>query len=556
MPALIHSAYVAVQDPSLKARLAAALARAWAYGGDAQRAIGLADEAVEISVELDDPELVADALDAALLTRWGPDDFAERVALSARLTDATAHLHATEPRLSAHLWRLTTAWECLDVVTVNRQLRALDILAAESDSPRVAFFAAARRAMSCLVAGEIDEADHLAARTEALGTQAAEPDLRAVMHSLAADRARYLGEQQVLAAEAEAFEAYGADEGIPSVSAEAAVLWLEAGHPDRALALLHRVVGPGLDAIARDVDFLLTTTCLVAVASALGVRDVATDGVRLLEPYAGRGVLTAGAVSFHGVVDDYLHRAYRLVDPTQASGWRHSAVSCYQRIGADWWRAQLQARSPAPPSQPASRANLFRNLDGTWTVGFAGASTTLADLRGMHYLHQLLAHPGARLDADRLSATAHGHSDHVAVETNTGEVIDAQALTAYRQRLADIESELDEAESWSDVARAERLSTEREALLDEVRASTGLSGRTRRFGSSQERARVAVRKAIVAALDRIGQHDGALGRHLRDTVHTGSTCYYDPDPDRPITWVLKSVGAQPAGHVGRHSSGG
>jgi hypothetical protein len=33
--------------------------------------------------------------------------------------------------VSSHLWRLTTAWECLDVVAVQRQLRALDILAQE-----------------------------------------------------------------------------------------------------------------------------------------------------------------------------------------------------------------------------------------------------------------------------------------------------------------------------------------------------------------------------------------------------------------------------------------
>jgi len=47
-----------------------------------------------------------------------------------------------------------------------------------------------------------------------------------------------------------------------------------------------------------------------------------------------------------------------------------------------------------------------------------------------------------------------------------------------------------------------------------------------------------VRKAIAAAHDRIEAHDAALARLLRDTVHTGAACRYEPDPGRPTTWLL------------------
>ena len=30
----------------------------------------------------------------------------------------------------------------------------------------------------------------------------------------------------------------------------------------------------------------------------------------------------------------------------------------------------------------------------------------------------------------------------------------------------------------------------------------------------------------------------ALGRLLRDTVRTGTVCRYDPDPTRPVRWLL------------------
>jgi hypothetical protein len=75
-------------------------------------------------------------------------------------------------------------------------------------------------------------------------------------------------------------------------------------------------------------------------------------------------------------------------------------------------------------------------------------------------------------------------------------------------------------------------------LLDQVRQATGLGGRARRSGATDERARVAVRKAIAAALTRIGEGEPGLERLLVDTVTTGAVCSYDPDPARPVTWVL------------------
>src|SRR5581483_867653 len=110
------------------------------YGGDAARATGFADEAVALASSTGDDAVMVGALDASLLARWGPDAFADRLRLSAQLADTAAHLAEPGLRLTAHLWRLTTAWECLDVVAVQRQLRALDLLAQESGNVRIAFF--------------------------------------------------------------------------------------------------------------------------------------------------------------------------------------------------------------------------------------------------------------------------------------------------------------------------------------------------------------------------------------------------------------------------------
>jgi hypothetical protein len=430
IPALIHEAYAAAADPPIRARLAAALARAWAYGGDAPRGVPFAGQAVSLADRTGDPEILADALDAALLSRWGPDDFTERLRLSVRLADTAAHLTATEPRLSAHLWRLTTAWECLDVIAVQRQLRALDVLADETASPRVAFFAGARRAMYALVTEDLDEADRLIERAGELGASTAEPDVEAVTHSLAATRAQRAADVEALRREAAAYEAYGAEQGMPSISAHGARLWLQAGQPDRALALQHQIAGAGLGSVPRDVGFLLTVTSLVEVAAALKVEDIAADGARLLEPYAGRAVLNAGAM-FHGVVDEYLYRAHLSLGHPDAVGWRHSAVSCYERIGARWWRDRL-AGPPDGATREAAVTMHFHQNDAGWLIGRDGAAAVLPDAKGLHYICYLLQRPAGRGAADLAAAAA--YHPGVTVSHGDADVIDAQALSAYRAR--------------------------------------------------------------------------------------------------------------------------
>lgn len=75
-------------------------------------------------------------------------------------------------------------------------------------------------------------------------------------------------------------------------------------------------------------------------------------------------------------------------------------------------------------------------------------------------------------------------------------------------------------------------------MLGELARATGFGGRARTTGSSQERARVAVKKAISTAIDRVAVLDEPLARHLRTGIHTGLSCSYEPDPADDVDWVL------------------
>jgi hypothetical protein len=266
----------------------------------------------------------------------------------------------------------------------------------------------------------------------------------------------------------------------------------------------------------------------------VGDREVITTAFRLLSPYEGRSVINAGAVMFHGVTDDTLARAAGyLGEAGTADRLSARAVAAYERLGARWWRDRL--RSSTPPARAGSpRVHLHPVPGGLWLVGADRMTAPLRELRGFGYLRELIRRPGVLVSALDLIGAGSG----VAVESGLGELVDKQALSAYRQRLRELDQELTDADGSSDVRRSVALTAERDALLDELGRATGLGGRPRTTGSSQERARIAVTKAIRAAIDRIATVDEPLSRHLRSTVQTGLSCRYEPDPGDRTEWAL------------------
>ncbi len=359
-----------------------------------------------------------------------------------------------------------------------------------------------------------------------------------VLKAMDAYSAAQSGDTATCAAGAAECEAFALAEGVTVMCAEAAFLWVCAGQLDRARALVHTFHGRVLDDLPRDVNWLLILQCVLEAALAVADREVVGNAARLLTPYEGRAVFNAGAVMFHGVTDDTLARAAALLgDPDRAVRLRARALATYERLGAQWWRDRLTSWRPPVPDDVARgsrRVHLHPAPGGLWLVGPDGAAVPLRALRGFGYLRELLRRPGQPVAALDLVGAGTG----VAVQSGLGDLVDKQALKAYRQRLRDLEQELTEAEEWSDIGRLDAVRTERDALLDELARATGLGGRARATGSSQERARVAVQKAISAAIDRIATVDEPLARHLRTGIRTGLHCSYQPDPADNLGWIL------------------
>jgi hypothetical protein len=162
----------------------------------------------------------------------------------------------------------------------------------------------------------------------------------------------------------------------------------------------------------------------------------------------------------------------------------------------------------------------------------------LKDSRGLQMLATLLATPGTEIHCVALSSSGAGAAQSGGElvtdlpPSDAGEVLDRDAIEAYRERLIECEDELREAEAWGDAGRLEKASNEMEFLRAELKSAVGLGGRVRRVGSDAERARVNVQRRIKDAIRRIAEQSSRLGRHLERCVRTGTFCSYEPEADR------------------------
>jgi hypothetical protein len=163
---------------------------------------------------------------------------------------------------------------------------------------------------------------------------------------------------------------------------------------------------------------------------------------------------------------------------------------------------------------------------------FDGRTARLKDAKGLADLAQLLVRPGQEVHVMDLWGDVSG----ARAAGDLGEVLDRPAREAYRRRLAELESAIDEAARDNDRGRLEQARTERDFIAAELAAALGLGGRARRTGDPAERARKAVSTRIRLAIDRVAKAHPALGAHLRNSVRTGMYCSYQPE--RPTAWRL------------------
>lgn len=174
--------------------------------------------------------------------------------------------------------------------------------------------------------------------------------------------------------------------------------------------------------------------------------------------------------------------------------------------------------------EPVQNATL-RPTGGVWHIAFNGRNAHVPDMKGLWHLRELVSRPNSPVLSLALIAAP---SENPLPIGEVGPMLDRVALRQYRNRLLELDEDLDDAEAKHDIARHDKRSAEREALLKELARATGLGGKPRPMGSPTEKARLNVTRTIRHAIGQLSTALPELAAHLGESIATGVSCCYEP----------------------------
>lgn len=283
----------------------------------------------------------------------------------------------------------------------------------------------------------------------------------------------------------------------------------------------------GLGRLAVDDGDVLRSLTLLAAADEL----LRQTGSRWYEPHLSGVVRVARACAATTCEPGAAEAAWQ-----RGSSMTFAEAVAYGLSPAAAQSSETPRAENAAPDAPATCG--FAREGEYWALTFAGLVVRLRDSKGLQDLAQLIAAQRSAIAAVDLAfaSTSPGAPAErslreqlgLGIETDAGRALDAEARRQYRERLAELEEEVVDAETANDPERAARARQEREFIVDELKAAVGLGGRDRRVLDPAERARKAVTGRIRDAISRIEAVHPELGQHLRRSVRTGAFCVYDP----------------------------
>ena len=191
---------------------------------------------------------------------------------------------------------------------------------------------------------------------------------------------------------------------------------------------------------------------------------------------------------------------------------------------------------------PCRVATLQR--DGPWWTATCGETTArLRHTKGLAYLADLVAHPGAECHALDLVDLVEGVSESGIDRRRLGDagaLLDARSRDAYRRRVAELRDEVEDALDAEDDDRAAAKQAELDVLVAELARAFGLGGRERKASSAAQKARLNVTRALRAAIATLSDALPDSGAVLDRRVRTGLFCAYEPHPDDEVLWSVQS----------------
>ncbi len=176
-------------------------------------------------------------------------------------------------------------------------------------------------------------------------------------------------------------------------------------------------------------------------------------------------------------------------------------------------------------------------LGDTWRLVFDGEETHLRNTKGARILAILLNNQNRELYCCDLQAQ---ESKNPIVKLHEFEdpVADQEAIDAYKGIVQELKEEVEDAERCHDLGRKDKAQDELGKLQEHLLKITGMGGKSRKFNTDAEKARVAVRKNVsgliqAEAMDKIPQ----ARKHFENAITYGKFIRYSPEQE--INWNIE-----------------
>jgi len=501
-----------------------------------------------------DPLAIADALSLAHQCVLGPEHGAVRRALAVELVRASGRTHRRTDLLMGLLWQAVDLLLDADPHAERRLAQVRGLLERDGHLA-VAYVLDAIDVMRSIRAGRFAEAEALAAACAERGAVAGHADTDAWhgAHLVAVRwyQGRLAELVPMLADLAHSPTLSAVDSSLFGALAVAAAT---AGDRRAAAGALARLAGSDLGDLPRSSTWLVAMYGAVEAAHLLDEPAVAARAYELLRPFARLPMMASLGVACFGSTEHALGVA-ALTTGRADRAVEHLRAAVRDNLALGHWPAVVLSRSrlaeayalqgavgsarteSAAAAEEAAALGMpvqvgtgeapgpvveCRRAGRRWEVRLGRRRVTVEHSVGMRHLATLLAHPRRAIPAVDLAAGCGG------TPLSAQPVLDDVARHGYRERLRILVADIEALEAVGDAERAARYRAERDWLLAELSAASGLNGRVRRFTDDDERARIAVGKAIRRAVSRIVEVDPVIGDALRTSVSTGNRCSYTP----------------------------
>ena len=229
----------------------------------------------------------------------------------------------------------------------------------------------------------------------------------------------------------------------------------------------------------------------------------------------------------------------------------------YETCDFNWWpsfenRVSEQKAIEACPDlsqhvRGVGVTNLIRRIGEVWTIQYNGHRIHISHKIGLAYISHLLMAPGkeftvwdlhikTNLPPTTTETTIHDLFDHEEIDDgisidglgDAGDAIDKQAIREIKAKLLDLDEQIDDARKNSAAEQQCALEIERGKILAYYKTNTGKKGRSRVDGSTNEKIRKSIYKAIKDVISHTLKSHSEFGEHLEKSITTGNSCSYKP----------------------------